>query len=127
MARPKKTNSKVLEKATLRAAGLQTIGSNLNFGEGLTLRAYNQMIQEMRNKMATYNATLAQVDQTKAELVSLERALGDFSDRMLTGVATQFGKNSPQYTMAGGVPKNDRKRRKPVEAAPATPESPAVD
>jgi hypothetical protein len=121
MARRKKTNSRVLEKATLRAASLQTIGSDLNFGEGLTLKAYNQMIQEVRSKMATYNASLSQVDQTKAEIVELEKVLGDFSDRMLTGVATQFGKNSPEYTIAGGVAKADRRRRKSAAALVVSP------
>jgi hypothetical protein len=113
MARIKKTNSPILEKATLRAAGLQAIAPNLDFGQGLTIKAYNQMIQEMRTKMAAYNAALSTIDQTKAEIMELERNLGDFSDRMLTGVATQYGKNSPQYSMAGGVPKRDRRRRKP--------------
>jgi hypothetical protein len=118
MARPKKVNSKVLEKATLRSAGLRTIGSALDFGSGLTIEAYDQLIQEMRSKMASYNIALSQVDQTQAEIAELERTLGDFSDRMLTGVATQFGKNSPEYTMAGGVPKSERiaKRRKTVIA-----------
>jgi Tfp pilus assembly PilM family ATPase len=113
MARIKKTNSVILEKATLRAAGLQSIASDLNFGQGLSIKAYNQMIQEMRAKLATYNAALSTIDQAKAEIAALERNLGDFSDRMLTGVATQYGKNSPQYSMAGGVPKTARRRRKP--------------
>jgi hypothetical protein len=127
MARPKKVNSKVLEKATLRSAGLYTIGSALDFGSGLTIEAYNQLIQEMRSKMASYNIALSQVDQTQAEIAELERTLGDFSDRMLTGVATQFGKNSPEYTMAGGVPKSERtKRRKPVMAVPAVATDTAI-
>jgi hypothetical protein len=113
MARIKKTHSPILEKATLRAAGLQAIAPNLDFGQGLTIKAYNAMIQEMRTKMASYNAALSTIDQTKAEIIELERNLGDFSDRMLTGVATQYGKNSPQYSMAGGTPKRDRRRRKP--------------
>jgi hypothetical protein len=117
MTRIKKTNSPILEKATLRAAGLQSIAPNLNFGQGLSVKAYNEMIQEMRTKMAAYNAVLSTVDQAKAEIVELERNLGDFSDRMLTGVATQYGKNSPEYSMAGGVPKADRRRRKPSNEA----------
>jgi hypothetical protein len=117
MARTKKTNSPILEKATLRAAGIETIAPDLNFGQGLNVKAYNEMIQEMRSKMAAYNAILSTVDQAKAEIDALERNLGDFSDRMLTGVATQYGKNSPEYTIAGGTPKTERRRRKPVNGA----------
>jgi hypothetical protein len=113
MPRIKKTNSPILEKATLRAAGIEAIAPDLNFGSGLSVKTYNEMIQEMHAKLATYNATLSTLDQARAEIDALERNLGDFSDRMLTGVATQYGKNSPEYSMAGGVPKADRRRRKP--------------
>jgi hypothetical protein len=111
MVRPKKSNSKVLEKATLRAAGIQSIAPDINFGQGVTLKTYNGMIQEMRNKLASYNAALSDIDQTQAEIAELERNLGDYSDRMLTGVATYYGKNSAEYSLAGGVPKRDRRRR----------------
>jgi hypothetical protein len=120
MVRPKKTNSKVLEKATLRAAGIQSIAPDLNFGQGVTLKTYNSLIGEMRDKLASYNAALAAIDQSQAEIAELERNLGDYSDRMLTGVATYYGKNSPEYSRAGGVPKRDRRRRKvatPVDMA----------
>jgi hypothetical protein len=119
MARPKRNSSKILEKATLRAARIQTIAPDLNFGEGVALKTYNQMIVEMRNKMAAYNAALAAIDQTQAEIDQLERNLGDYSERMLTGVATHYGKNSAEYEIAGGVRKSDRRRRKtatPTEA-----------
>jgi hypothetical protein len=119
MARPKRSSSKILEKATLRAAGIETIAPDLSFGQGVTLKTYNQMIAEMRTKMAAYNAALAAIDQTQAEIDQLERNLGDYSERMLTGVATHYGKNSPEYSIAGGVRKVDRRRRKtatPTEA-----------
>jgi hypothetical protein len=118
MVRLRKNNSIILEKASLRAAGLQAIGKDLDFGQGLSLRAYNQLILEVRTKMASYNAALTNIDQTKTEIATLERTLADISDRMLTGVATQYGKNSPEYSIAGGVPKSERRRRKAPAAAP---------
>jgi hypothetical protein len=39
-----------------------------------------------------------------------EKTLRDMSERMLTGVATKYGKDSDEYEKAGGVRKRDRKR-----------------
>jgi hypothetical protein len=30
---------------------------------------------------------------------------------MLTGIATHYGKNSPEYSQAGGVTERDRRRK----------------
>ncbi|MGI8935279.1 MAG: hypothetical protein ACR2FS_14525 [Phormidesmis sp.] len=43
------------------------------------------------------------------------------TDRMLTGVATQFGKNSDEYEMAGGTRKSERRRvKRPAMGQPAS-------
>jgi hypothetical protein len=118
MARLKKTYSSVLEKATLRASKMQSIDVDLDFGQGLNLKTLNQRIQALQNKLNDYRSTIETADKVKAEIVRLETELGDLCDRMLTGVATQYGKNSSEYVMAGGVRKADR-RRKPA-ATPAT-------
>ncbi|BAY60611.1 hypothetical protein NIES22_06700 [Calothrix brevissima NIES-22] len=39
-----------------------------------------------------------------------EKRLAEFCERMLTGVASKYGRNSDEYQMAGGVRKSDRKR-----------------
>jgi hypothetical protein len=46
-----------------------------------------------------YNSCIAQIEVIK-----------DWNERILTGVATKYGKNSSQYEMAGGVKKSDRKK-----------------
>lgn len=110
MARPKRT-SRTLEKAEIRAAGLQAIPTEFEFGSGLTLNGYLTQIQDLRSKLTAYNTILSQVDKTYSDLKDAEKLLDDLSDRMLTGIATQFGKNSQEYTMAGGVRKSERKPR----------------
>jgi hypothetical protein len=42
--------------------------------------------------------------------------VNDWSERMLTGIASKFGKNSSQYEMAGGVKKDERKKPKVKKA-----------
>ena len=108
MARPKRS-SIPLEKAERRAASLQSISSDLDFGNGLTLEAYNSLIEDLRSQITAYNTILSTIDQARENLQDTEHRLTDFSERMLTGVATQYGKNSTEYTMAGGIRRSERK------------------
>jgi len=110
MSRPK-LSSKILEKAQRRAAALESITDTLNFGEGLTLDAYTSTIANLRQKINAYNTLLSSVDKAKNEIQQTEQILNDLSERMLTGVATKYGKNSNEYDMAGGVRKSERKPR----------------
>ena len=43
------------------------------------------------------------------------KSVAEYSNRMLSGVATRFGKDSNEYEAAGGVRKSERKKpqRKP--------------
>ncbi|TLD69548.1 hypothetical protein FEM03_16440 [Phragmitibacter flavus] len=110
MARLKKLNSESILKANGRAAGLSSIDAALDLGNGQTLVAYNAKIQETIQKQTAYNAALSTVDELKNQFDALEKELDDLSDRMLTGVATKFGKNSDEYEKAGGTKKSERKR-----------------
>ncbi|MEH1953799.1 hypothetical protein [Nostoc sp.] len=57
MAR-RKRNSSVLERADRRIESLQSISVELDFGEGLTIQAYNITINDLRSKLAAYNTAL---------------------------------------------------------------------
>ena len=109
MAR-RKRSSKALEKADRRIASLRSISPDLNLGNGLTVDAYTNLITDMRDRLAAYNTVLSTVDKTYNDMLLIEQKLGDYSELLLLGVATKFGKNSDEYEMAGGVKKSDRKR-----------------
>jgi hypothetical protein len=109
MAR-RKRSSKVLEKANRRIASLRSISLDLNLGNGLTVDTYNNLITDMRDKLAAYNTVLSTVDKAYNDIQLAEQTLGDYSERMLMGVGTKYGKNSDEYEMAGGVKKAARKR-----------------
>lgn len=114
MARRRRV-SKVIDNAQTRLAGLKSIDPALDLGTGLTAASFDTAVKDAQTKLATYNQTLATIDDQYNALVASERALGDLSERMLAGVAARFGKNSSQYEQAGGVRKSERKRptRKP--------------
>ncbi|MCY7278068.1 MAG: hypothetical protein LH702_31115 [Phormidesmis sp. CAN_BIN44] len=109
MAR-RKRSSKVLEKADRRIASLRSINPDLNLGNGLTVDVYTTLITDMRDRLAAYNTVLSTVDKTYNDMLLIEQKLGDYSELLLLGVATKFGKSSDEYEMAGGVKKSDRKR-----------------
>ncbi|ABA23024.1 hypothetical protein Ava_3417 [Trichormus variabilis ATCC 29413] len=109
MAR-RKRSSQALQKAVRRAASVNSIDPNLDLGNGLSLPAFLNLIETMRNKENTYNSALSNLDKLYREMLETERQLADMTEHILLGVATRYGKSSVEYGMAGGVPKNQRRK-----------------
>jgi hypothetical protein len=109
MARRKRT-SLVLERAVRRAASINSIDPNLDLGNGLTLPAFSTLIETMRTKENEYNTALSTLDKLYREMLETESELGDMIEHMLMAVATRYGKSSVEYGMAGGIPKNQRRK-----------------
>jgi hypothetical protein len=121
MAR-QKLGSRDLNKAKLRLGNLEAISPDLDLGDGLTLSAYAKVIHKCEERLKVYNSFLATLDGLRSELSIDMLVLRDFSERMLMGVGTKFGKNSPEYKKAGGTLKSERKRPKrtpPPQQKPA--------
>ena len=118
MSRRKKKRSLIIDKAHSRQASLLSIAPELDFGNDLTTDAYDQLIEETRDSLKVYNTLLSELDQAYNGFQALEKALADMTDRMLTGVATQFGKNSDEYEMAGGTRKSERRRSRRTATSP---------
>lgn len=119
MARKKRT-SPIAEAAGVRADSLESIDTNLDLGNGNTLAAFRSAISGVAFQLSTYNTKLSELDGLLNALEAGEKGLADFSERMLTGVATKFGKNSDQYEKAGGTKKSEIKRG-PKKKTPPTP------
>jgi hypothetical protein len=113
----RKRTSLVLEKAQKRADGIKAITTPLSLGGVLTLKDYQDKMAAVQAKLSAYNTALAEADHINDDLVALEKELSDLSERMLTGIASQFGKDSPEYELAGGVRRSERK--KPARKAKA--------
>lgn len=94
--------SAALEKAQRRSALLKSIDDNLDLGHGLTVEAYDQYIAETRAALDAHNTLLSEIEESRKTLTQMDRTLSEFSGRMLTGVATRYGKRSIEYAKAGG-------------------------
>ncbi|MDZ8055457.1 MAG: hypothetical protein RMX68_000815 [Aulosira sp. ZfuVER01] len=116
-----KRSSRILSKAEKRLASIESINSNLDVGEGLTVQAYNEKIEKMRQSLQVYNRALSTIDNLLTQLIENEQDLADYSQKILGGIAYKFGNNSHEYQMAGGTRKSDRKR--PVRQSTVAPTS----
>lgn len=120
MARIKKASTAILAKAESRLAGVRSINPKLDFGNGISVVAFEKEILAMRQKIAEYNTLLSNADKASNELEVLDKKMSDFTARMLTGVATNYGRSSNEYEMAGGVRQGERRRKTtPPEVAAA--------
>lgn len=115
MAR-RKRKSDAVSSAESRAEALGNIDPKLDLGEELTLKIYNEQIDETRATLNAYNGFLASADVAWVKLEQQERELRDLSERMLEGVSSRFGKNSEQYQKAGGTRKDQIVRTSPKVA-----------
>ncbi|BAY33467.1 hypothetical protein NIES2107_53630 [Nostoc carneum NIES-2107] len=123
MGRPKRTSG-ILEKAQRRIAGLKTIDTSLDLGNGLTVKLFSELIEDTRQKLEPHNTAVSAADQTGTLVSQAERSLADLSERMLSGVASKYGKGSDEYEIAGGARKRTGKRNSLKVSASTPTENP---
>jgi uncharacterized protein YukE len=107
-----KSSSMNYEHAIKRIASVKAIDPTLDLGNGLTVESYQQSIDQVSKVMEDYNTHLSLADSLRSSLKEKEKLLRAFSERILTGVAAKFGKDSEQYQKAGGTKKSERKKPK---------------
>jgi uncharacterized protein YukE len=122
MSRKKKRTSATLDKAQTRLAALKSIDKSLDLGHGVTVERFNQLIEDGRQKMESYNTVLSTVDQAYVAVVESEKTIAEWTERMLLSVASKYGKNSDEYKMAGGTRRSDRKppKRREIQEIPGS-------
>ncbi|BAZ00360.1 hypothetical protein NIES37_43500 [Tolypothrix tenuis PCC 7101] len=121
--------SAAVDKAQLRLALLKSIDDNLDLGHGLTIEAYNHLINSTRAVVEAHNMLVSNLEESRKTITQMDKALSEMSERMLSGVATVYGRNSVEYSKAGG---SNRRRSKsssnvtPVTAVLATQKTQAA-
>jgi hypothetical protein len=117
MSRTKKKRSSSLDRALVRYGSISSINPALDFGDGLTIDAFDALIAETTQALVAYNKLLSDLDHASNTLKELEKSLSGMTSRMLSGVATRYGKESIEYEMAGGTRPNGRRKSKPAVVA----------
>ncbi|MEB3356618.1 MAG: hypothetical protein VKK04_07820 [Synechococcales bacterium] len=124
MAR-RKRNSPTLEKANRRLESLRSISTTLDFGDGLSIAAYETAINDMKSKLAAYNTALSAVDSLADAVNQAEQAVQTMSEKMLLCVGGRYGRTSKEYGMAGGS-RRYRRRWSASESSPALSHQPEL-
>ncbi|UBF26376.1 hypothetical protein K9N68_33575 [Kovacikia minuta CCNUW1] len=109
MPRPKR-NSTVLTTSERQLESFQSIDRNLSFGSGLALQDFANLIDQMRQKLATYNTLLSTVDAAQREVELAEEALTTLSKRLATNVVARYGEDSQEYRMIGRKPRSKKRQ-----------------
>jgi hypothetical protein len=99
----------ILEDANTRLAGIKSIKSDLDLGNGLNVGTYTEKIEKTAKSLSEYNTILAAAEEKHGIFEANELDLKDYHERMLLAVGANYGKNSAEYEMAGGKKKSDRK------------------
>jgi hypothetical protein len=113
MARRKLNRVLDLEKGKSRLAGLKSIKKDLDFGDNLSVAVYETQLSLLETDLKTYNQALSTIDDLYNKCIAQIDVVKDYSERMLSGVALKYGKESSEYEMAGGTRKSERKKPKP--------------
>ncbi|HEX8069087.1 MAG TPA: hypothetical protein VF546_03985 [Pyrinomonadaceae bacterium] len=114
----RRRKSKVIEQAEARATGLKSKDANFDLGNGLTAAAYEERIAKTRAALDEYNESLAISDRLLNELTAEERALREYSGRILAATKGKYGPNSTEYELAGGTRTEEREPPKPTKPKP---------
>jgi hypothetical protein len=109
MARQKRLSDSI-EKAAQRLNALRSIDPALDLGGGLTLASFETQINEARTALDHYNGLLTQVDAAYNQFTAAEQLVAERSQRMLSGIAARYGKDSDEYEQAGGTRTSERKK-----------------
>ena len=102
MARKKLVRVPDLEKGITRLAAVKSIDPALDLGNGISVPLYGEQVNLLSTKLSTYNTALSTIDDLYNDCIAQIEVIKDWNERILTGVATKYGKNSSQYEMAGG-------------------------
>src|SRR5215471_11546004 len=103
-------NSPVLETAGRRLDGLKAIVPPPDMGKALTIEGYAAEVKEYSDTQDSYNLKLATMDDDTNHLDDLEERLSDLNQRVLAAIKAQYGPDSSEYELVGGVRRSDRKK-----------------
>jgi len=113
-------NSPVLETARQRLAGLKAIVPPPDMGKALTVEGVEADVKHYSDTQDSYNLKLATLDDDTNQLDDLEQGLNDLNQRVLAAIKAQYGPDSSEFELVGGVRRSDRKKPARTTKTPAT-------
>ncbi|MDZ8239017.1 MAG: hypothetical protein RMZ69_18035 [Nostoc sp. ChiQUE01a] len=123
----KTRGSAALDKAQRRLALLKSINEKLDLGHGLTIEAYSRYIDDTRATLEAHNTLVSNVDESRKMMNQKDKGLLELSERMLSAVATIYGRDSMEYSKAGGSSRKRSKSKKSTSQVPSVVAVPSTE
>ncbi|MDZ8026423.1 MAG: hypothetical protein RMX65_000490 [Nostoc sp. DedQUE01] len=123
----KTRGSAALDKAQRRLALLKSINEKLDLGHGLTIEAYSRYIDDTRATLEAHNTLVSNVDESRKMMDQKDKGLLELSERMLSAVATIYGRDSMEYSKAGGSSRKRSKSKKSTSQVPLVVAVPSTE
>ncbi|MDZ7958017.1 MAG: hypothetical protein RMY34_08950 [Aulosira sp. DedQUE10] len=121
-----KRNYSVLDKIEKQTIGFQSIDPSLDFGDSISLQHLAELTGELRDELNQYNKMLNTIDSASEKIKALEKTIRETSERLVSGVALKYGKDSREYELAGAVRKSDRARKATITRLKSSAEAKAA-
>lgn len=113
----------LLDKAKARLIAIKNIHLDSYPSRGLSVQTYTAAIEKSTCYQEIYNSTLATLNADRIAKEEADKELKEITEKMLLGVSIEFGKDSPEYEMAGGTRKSKRKRSTRKKSQPDSTEA----
>jgi hypothetical protein len=110
MAKRRKSESREVSEVLQKIAGMKAIDPKLDLGNGVSVTALEDSIEEFRAALAEYNSTLAVADEKLNVVKAKERAVTELGKKVLPAVGLKYGTDSSEYEQVGGTRDSDRAR-----------------
>ena len=98
-----------VDKDQRRLGLLKSIDANIDLGHVFNIEAFTRLIDNTRVAVESHNTLLSNLEESRQTIDQMNKALSEMSERMLSGIATVYGKKSMEYSKAGG---SNRRRGK---------------
>jgi hypothetical protein len=109
--------SPTIQKAEIQMAAIKRIDPNLRLGQGDSIETYAQEIAEAQRQLEAFNLAAEVLEAQRIALKESEKRVHAVNVKVLASVALEFGKESPQYSMVGGVRPSEIKRAPRIRKA----------
>lgn len=89
-------------------------------GDGLSVSEGQKLLVSYGKAIDAYNLVLKTAADANNKLLTMETAMKEFNKRTLGAIGANYGDNSSEYELAGGIRRSERKkavrRLKPPQA-----------
>ncbi|MCU0552151.1 MAG: hypothetical protein MUC48_22675 [Leptolyngbya sp. Prado105] len=108
--------SPTIARAQLDLANLQAIDASLDLGDGLSVDALEELIEDTQDAIAQFNVAAATIVTNRKLIREKEMEIADLSQRLRLAVGARYGKKSSEYQLANRASKRGRNSKdKPSE------------